>query len=160
MSGIQMTGKNGPQTLAKKLWIALRFIVFGVGGFIAVWIGGISLAVSLDPGPSDMLRPVVALPLMFIGGLMMMFGSGVWRRWAYLWVFLSAPIVMAILMVVDRYLPKWEQYVPFDPKGILFFAAPMILSYWAAKRYYKRREATQAPSAPNPKVADSQGVSQ
>ena len=145
-----------------RVWIALRFIVFGVGGFFAVWIGGLSLVMWLYPGPSDMLRPVVALPLTFVGGLMMMFGSGVWRRWAYLWVFLSSPIVIAIVMVVDRYLPRWDQYVPFDLKstGILFFTTPMILSYWAAKRYYKLREAAQAPPAPNPKVADSQGVSQ
>ena len=147
------------QTLAPNLWITIRFVIFGAGGFLALWIGTISLIEFFDSGSPAMVRLVAALPLTFAGALMMMCAGGVWCRWAYLWVFLSPPILVAILTVVDRFLPNWERYVPFDPKstGILFFVVPMLVSYLAAKRYYKRREAAQTPSAPNLEMTDSQG---
>jgi len=46
---------DAPQTratVAWQIWVAIRFIVFGVGGFIALWISWLSLIFANDP-PSD-----------------------------------------------------------------------------------------------------------
>jgi hypothetical protein len=127
------------------LWIAVRFVVFGIGGFLAVFIGGVSLMASFDPYPSEVLRPALAIPLTFVGGLMMMFGGGVWGRWAYLWVVFSSPVAGVTMMVVDRYLPGWDRYVPLGKfLGVLVLGAPMVISYFFVTRHYKRQQAPLA----------------
>jgi hypothetical protein len=118
------------------VWIGLRFIVFGVGGFAALWIGSVSLLFSMDPDP--LLKASFAIPLAFVGGLMMMFGSGVWGRWAYLWTFLSVPIVMVAMVAAHRYFPAIDALFA-KPIVILLFIAPMAVSYLFVKNYYKRR---------------------
>ena len=40
------------------------------------------------------MSPYFALPLAFVGALMMLLGAGEWGRWAYLFVFISTPFVM------------------------------------------------------------------
>jgi hypothetical protein len=47
---------------------------------------------SKDPISRDTMSPFVSLPIAFAGAVMMLVGVGEWKRWAYLWVFLSMPI--------------------------------------------------------------------
>ena len=85
-----------------KAWVALRFITFGVGGFLIMF--GFSLAFIIrvvDPIEGEQtLNPLISLPLVFIGAVMMLFGVGQWRRWAYLWVFLSIPVAFLALALL------------------------------------------------------------
>jgi hypothetical protein len=60
------------ETVAWEIWIAIRFIVFGVGGFIALWISWLSLTFSFDPPSERWLSPFVAVPLGLVGALMML----------------------------------------------------------------------------------------
>ena len=151
-----------PMTVAQKIWIAVRFVIFGVGGFLAVFIGGVSLMSSFDSPSSDFLQPVLSVALTFVGGLMMMFGGGVWGRWAYCWVVFSLPVAGVTMMVVDRYLPGWDRYVPLGKfLGVLVFGAPMVVSYVVVRGYYRRQDArahaaheAQIPSVAAPKESE------
>jgi hypothetical protein len=129
--------------VARNIWIALRFIVFSVGGFIALWISWLSLIIFVsdprDPPSERWLSPFLALPLSFIGALMMLYGGGQWRRWAYLWVFVSVPIVVSPLVLLSASNPALD--FMFDKGlGIFLFASPMVVSYLLVRRYYQLRD--------------------
>ena len=70
------------ETIAWKTWMAIRFIVFGIGGFLALWISWLSiLFVVMDPHDERFLLSLfVAAPLSFVGALMMLYGGGQWGR--------------------------------------------------------------------------------
>jgi|GEM_PF-3167076 len=127
-------------------WTAIRFVVFGVGGFIALWFGCILLLDSL-----------VGIPVSLAGGLMMLFGSGMWKRWAYLWVFFSIPSVVAsAALLVERY--HGADWLFATPVLILLVATPMPVSYLLVRRYYKQREAPQPSSTPTPQITTNEEV--
>ncbi len=125
------------------MWIVIRFVVFGIGGFVCLWIGCAWLMGSL-----------VGLPIAFAGGLMMLFGGGAWKRWAYLWVFYSTPVVIIAMAIVSYYVPNWDRFVPGS--WAPFFIAPMPISYWFVRRYYKRREVPQPSSKPAPQITHNE----
>ena len=129
------------------LWLAVRFVLFGVGGFVAVWISFLSLVIAFDPPSERWLSPFVAIPLGLVGALMTLYGVGQWGRWAYLLVFLSTPIAISLLLLGSQLLVRWfpNAVTPdfIDPKllGILAFAAPVPICYLMVKRYYRQKEA-------------------
>jgi hypothetical protein len=133
---------NVRPSAASKIWIAIRFIVFGIGGFIAVWISWMSVIFGVtDPhGEPFLLTPQAAVPVCFVAGLMMLFGGGQWGRWAYLWVFASVPIVVTPLGLLARAYPQFDSLFA-KPLLIVFFAAPMPISYLLVRKYYRRRDA-------------------
>jgi hypothetical protein len=98
------------ETLAWRIWIAIRFIVFGVGGFIALWISWLSLIFAFDPPSQRLFSPFVAVPLALVGALMMLYGGGQWGRWAYLWVFVSVPIVITLLGMLSGFISRWTSF--------------------------------------------------
>jgi hypothetical protein len=58
-------------------------------------------------------------------------------------------------------VPNWWHDVPDEKSfGIILFAAPLVLSYWAVKRYYKQREAALHSSVPASQIAKNQEVNQ
>jgi len=132
-----------PQTraaVAWKIWIAIRFIVFGIGGFLAVWISWLSVIfIVTDPHGERWLSPFVAVPLCFVAALMMLYGGGQWGRWAYLWVFLSVPIVISPLGLLVEAYPSLDSLFA-KPVAILLFAMPMVVSYLLVREYYRRRD--------------------
>ncbi len=131
------------ETVWWKTWVAIRFIVFGIGGFLALWISWLSLILAFDPPSERWLSPYVAAPLSFVGALMMLYGGGQWGRWAYLWVFVSVPIVVSPLLLLAGAYPALDFLAPKGP-GIILFALPMAVSYAFAKRYYRRQDARRA----------------
>jgi hypothetical protein len=137
MSAVPMSSKSTTQTLARKLWIAFRFVLFGVGGFALLWISMLALVDFSSPGERWM-SPYFALPLSFVGALMMLFGAGEWGRWAYLFVFISTPFVMFLFFVIPW--PKWVDNNLNKGSIVLIFVLPFILTYIAARRYYRRRD--------------------
>ena len=131
-------------TIAWKTWIAIRFIILGVGGAIAVMISWLSLLFAFDPPGERLLSPLVAVMLGLVGALMMLYGGGQWGRWAYLWVFLSMPIAVLLALTVGSLIPE-HLFERFDwlfakPIVIIFFALPMPVSYLLVRGYYRRRE--------------------
>jgi hypothetical protein len=135
------------RTPLETLWIGVRFLLFGVGGFLVLWISWISLWLAFDPPADRLFSPLLAFPLCLAGAIMMLFGSGQWGRWAYLWVFLSTPIAISLLYLASKLLERWwPNAAPpdfIDPKllGIVAFAAPMPITYFLVKSYYRRKDA-------------------
>jgi hypothetical protein len=123
-------------SLTTKLWIAVRFVLFGVGGFwlmILAWVHFLDHFTNHRVGS---LWQLVFLPMGFIGAVLMLYGVGEWGRWAYLWVFLSIPLSMLL----------W--FVPFYPQGkdagALAPAVVAVSAYFLAKRYYLHRESRRS----------------
>jgi hypothetical protein len=134
-----MTGKSAPQTFARKLWVAFRFVVFGVGGFVMLWISMIALVMEFLPPIDHWMSPYLALALAFIGALMMLFGAGEWGRWGYLLVFISTPLVAFLSFTIPW--PKWFDDLMGKDSFILLLALPFVLTYIAVRHYYRRRDA-------------------
>jgi hypothetical protein len=146
MSGVSITGKSALQTLAGKLWIAFRLVVFGVGGFLLLWISVIALALEFSPPVEHWMSPYLALLLVFVGALMMLFGAGEWGRWAYLLVFVSTPLVLFLTLTIPW--PKWFEHSMGSKESFaLLFALPFILTYIAVRFYYRRRDARRNSTA-------------
>ena len=82
------------------MWHALRFILFGVPGFCVMLYSAVALFDRFYDRHHQFISPFLSLPLMIIGALLMLYGVGEWRRWAYLWVFLSIPASLCVLFVI------------------------------------------------------------
>jgi hypothetical protein len=137
-----MPDKHQLPKVIPKAWIALRFIVFGVGGFFLLLVCSLVLA-EQDYAPRvHYLHLAVALPVATIGALMMLIGAGEWGQWAYLWVFLSTPLGVSLLVLLPA------PYSGDKELGILAFVVPLIVSYGIVRRYYRRRDALQAHASP------------
>jgi len=127
----------------KKLWIVERFIMFGVGGFLLLMISWLALVLRFSSPPETIANPFLAFLLALFGALMMLFGVGEWGRWAYLWVFVSTPLMVSLFLVIPW--PKWLANLNLGGKetGVLLFALPFVVSYFAVRRYYRRLDAKE-----------------
>jgi hypothetical protein len=89
-----------PKTVGQKAWIATRFVLFGFVGFwvmLGFTVAFASRVLGHDP---HFISPFLSLPLALAGAVMVLYGVGEWGRWAYLWVFLSMPISLCLLLLV------------------------------------------------------------
>ena len=121
-----------------KIWIGVRFVLFGVGGFWLMILAWVQFLDNFTTPRLGSIWELVFLPVGFIGAVLMLYGVGEWGRWAYIWVFLSIPLSMLL----------W--FVPFYPQdklaGALAPAIVAVSAYFLAKRYYLDRESR--PSKP------------
>jgi peptidoglycan/LPS O-acetylase OafA/YrhL len=143
-----MTGKTTlPTKRLQKVRIAIRFIIFGVGGFLLLIVNWLALVLRFSSPPETTINPFLAFLLALVGALMMLFGVDEWGRWAYLWVFVSTPLVVSLILIIPW--PKWVENTNWGGKdaGVLFFALPFIASYIAVRSYYRRRDARNTPMA-------------
>ena len=134
----------------KKLWIAIRFILFGIGGFWLLMLSFVEFMERVFRHGRDTFHPLLSLPLMLIGGAMLLFGAGEWRRWAYLWVFLSMPLSLYLLSLLP--ISNFS-FAGDKTTGSLIPALASIGTYAIVRRYYRRRDTNKRP-APH----DSVGV--
>jgi|SRR6266850_2299693 hypothetical protein len=124
-------------TIARKIWITIRLVVFGIGGFVALWVSWLSIIFAFGPPGDRFLSPFVAAPLSLVGALMMLYGGGQWGRWAYLWVFVSVPLVVTPLGWLAEVYPAADRLFA-KPILIMLIALPMPVSYLLVKKYYRR----------------------
>ena len=90
---------NEPMTASpKNVWLAVRFILFGVVGFCVMLYSTAALMMRVFERDQHFISPLLALPLTLIGGLLTLYGVGEWKRWAYLWVFLSIPASFCLVV--------------------------------------------------------------
>jgi hypothetical protein len=78
---------------------------------------------------------------------MILAGTGQWRRWAYMWVFLAVPIASLLWSLLAPFLSDSQllDRHGIDPRilGILVFGLPMVLSYVFVRRHYLRHDKEQ-----------------
>lgn len=86
-------------TIGRKAWLALRFVLFGLGGLWLLTIFSFEFiaGVRRQPNTASFISPLLALPIALVGALMMLFAVGGWGQWAYLWVILSIPITLLLV---------------------------------------------------------------
>jgi hypothetical protein len=131
----------------QKIEFAIRFFTLGVVGFLIVTFCCLALIVELSYGEPFVMNPFLGIPLAFVGGLMILAGTGQWRRWAYMWVFLAVPIAALIWGLLSSLLLE-NQFLDqhgMDTRllGMLVFGLPMVLSYAFVRRYYLRLDKEQ-----------------
>jgi hypothetical protein len=125
--------RTWPRTVGRKAWIALRFVLFGLGGLWLLIIFSFEFIAGIHPQPATVtsISPLLALPIALAGALMILFAVGSWGQWAYLWVILSIPTTLLLTAIV----------VPGD-KGLavgLALALTASASNAAVRAYYRRR---------------------
>jgi hypothetical protein len=128
-------------SLWKKAWVAIRFILFGVFGFLVMfgaWVVLFDRLTSIRRGNVDM-SAFLLLPLSLLGAVMMLFGVGEWGRWGYLLVFLSIPVSLSLLFVMPEAGGK--------EIGFIVPTVAAVSTYAVVRRYYARRKTGNADSA-------------
>ena len=121
-----------PNSFQKKAWVSVRFVLFGVFGFvvmIAAWVMLLDRLISLRQ-ENGQINPFLLIPLSLLGAAMMLFGVGEWGRWGYLLVFLSVPVSLSLLFLIPAAGKEAAIVVP---------ALAAAGTYAVVRRFYRRR---------------------
>ena len=134
--------------IRNKVWIGVRFVLFGFVGFWVMLYSSVSLMLTVFERQSEIFSPFLSAPLTVVGALMMVYGVGEWKRWAYVWVFLSIPVSLFLLFLIPG---------TSHDKGLLviFAAAAAFGSYAVVRTYYARRVRDEINEPSKPDAEDS-----
>jgi len=92
-------------TVWTKAWHAVRFVLFGLGGFlIMLWFWADLMGRTLTEAKyhHEFVSPYLSVPLVFIGALLMLFGVGELGRWRFVFVFLSIPASLSFVFLIPE----------------------------------------------------------
>lgn len=142
------------KSLAHKTWSSVRFILFGGGGFGAMFYCTIAFIAAVFEQDQGVLPPVLSLLLLLTGAVMMLYGVGEWGRWAYLLVFFSIPASLFALVLIpgadsDKGLPIFVTAI------VAFIVHRRVRAYYARKR----QEFTAMEKTGSQASADGHGFS-
>jgi hypothetical protein len=120
-------------SLLRNALIAVRFIVFGVFGFVVLIFAFVTLMDQLTSvrHANGHLVPLGLIAVSGLGAVMMLFGVGEWGRWGYLFVFLSFPVSLLLLFL----LPHAGKDV-----GAIVPTLTSVGTYIVVRTYYARRK--------------------
>ena len=122
--------------VGQAIWVVIRLVLFGWGGFIVLLYGAVGLATyvewMINPDVPYSPSPILALPIMVGGALLMLYGAGQWKRWAYLWVFFSMPISLLVLLLISIPFP----FLADEEISVLFFGLAACVANAIVKKYY------------------------
>lgn len=126
----------------RNVLIAVRFIVFGVLGFVVMIIAFMALVDRLSSvhHANGYLVPLGLIAVSGVGAVMMLFGVGEWGRWGYLLVFLSFPVSLLLLFL----LPHAGKDV-----GAIIPTLGSVGTYIVVRTYYARRKRAETPAVPH-----------
>jgi hypothetical protein len=115
--------------------MGVRFVLFGFVGFGVMLYSAVSLMLPFLTPQHEIFSPYLSAPLTVVGALMIVYGVGEWKRWAYVWVFLSIPISLFLSFSI----PGGDN----DKGWPVVVAAVAAFSSCAAVRAYYARKARQ-----------------
>jgi peptidoglycan/LPS O-acetylase OafA/YrhL len=118
------------RALAGRVWIVVRFIVFGVVGFFVCMFSGLY-------APENMESFFKLVPVAVAGCLMMLFGVGRWGQWGYLLAFGSMPFC---LMVSPWLYHQLTGTAIASPLPFTVFVVMPFIVLVPVRRYYKNRD--------------------
>jgi hypothetical protein len=121
------------RNIAQWIWIAFRFMLFGIGGFMVLLCSSVFLIAQMVRHNSQFISPFFLLPLLLVGAVMMLYGAGEWGRWAYLWVILSFPISLAVSFSIPG---------ASGDKGLPVVVSAVVATgvHAAVRAYYRRKD--------------------
>ena len=92
------------RSAGRKIWVAIRFAVFGVGGLCLMMFFSLDLIEQVLAHNRSIagISPLVSTILAIVGAALMLFAAGEWGRWAYLSVFLSIPLSFGLMTVLPQ----------------------------------------------------------
>jgi len=117
------------KTVGQKAWIAARFVLFGFIGFWVMLGFTVEFALRVFEHGSHCISRFLSLPLALVGAVMMLYGVGEWGRWAYLWVFLSIPISLCLLML-EPVAGNSKEFPVIVPALAAFFTYACVKIYY------------------------------
>jgi hypothetical protein len=124
----------------RRLWIALRFVIFAVGGLGLLFYSGVHLAVrGSEDVVKPLLHPLIATGLLAMASLSILYGLGRWGRWLYLPAMMACPFIfLSLLFGFAKLTPHADKNV-----GVLFCVFAVVISLSGLRwvdGYYRRRE--------------------
>lgn len=131
-----MNAMTSLRSIGRNVWRGIRFILFGCGGFFAMFFSFVDIFDRLveQNHTVSLISPFLSLPLLLAGPAMVLYGTGKWGQWGYLWVFLSIPVSIFLISAL-----------PADMGGdgfLLIVIIPLIVALATnagVQSYYKRR---------------------
>ncbi|HEY1172322.1 MAG TPA: hypothetical protein VGH19_13190 [Verrucomicrobiae bacterium] len=124
---VRVSSKLKPSIQSKFLTM-LRFIFCGILGFWLMLLSSISLYLFIAGERSNILHPLIALPLVVLSSLMLLYGIGQWGKWAYLWIF-HAPLPSAFVFdLLNTGTGKGDALLPI--------VLSPVIAYFIVKAYY------------------------
>jgi hypothetical protein len=138
---MMQTMPSPPITIRRKIWIVVRFSVFGVGGLLLMMLFSLDLIEQVIAHNRSITGtiPLVSVVLAIAGAVLMLFAAGEWRRWAYLSVFLSIPMTFGLMTLLPQNIT--------DRLSLPGLGAILAVIAWAAylsSRHYYRWRASRA----------------
>src|SRR5258708_8953466 len=129
-------------SLLRNVLIAVRFIVFGVFGFVVMIFAFVTLVDQLTSvrHANGYLVPLGLIAVSGLGAVMMLFGVGEWGRWGYLFVFLSFPVSLLLLFLLPHAGKDAGAIVP---------TLASVGTYIVVRTYYSRRKRPESSAAPH-----------
>jgi len=126
-----------PIPTRRKIWVAVRFSVFGISGLLLMMIFALDLSEQIIAHNRSITgtMPLVSGVLAITGAAMMLFAVGEWGRWVYLSVFLSIPITFWLMILLPQNITDRLSLPGFA--GIL--AGVAWGTYLLSRRYYRWR---------------------
>jgi len=110
-----------------KLWIAVRFVCFGISGLLLFFVAAFAVALPNEIG----INRSLAMLLFVVGLLMLLYGVGLWGQWGYALVFLSFPLGAVIFSAIPIFDDKSS---PALGGGIVAF-----ITYYFVRQMYQKR---------------------
>jgi hypothetical protein len=130
-------------TIGRKVWIGVRFVLFGFVGFGVMIYSTGSLMLTVLHRQQELFSPYLSAPLAMVGSLMIVYGVGEWKRWAYIWVFLSIPISLFLTSIIPG--GKNDKGLPVVVAAIAAFSScAAVRAYYARKVRHEGHEGDQA----------------
>jgi hypothetical protein len=125
------------QSAWHRIWIALRFLMFACGGLVVLSFGITHFVGRVFGHDRYYITPFLSLPIVFVSLFMLLYGTGEWGRWRFLFVFTLMPISFSVpiwiyWLIAGRMIPM---PIPFLAMGIVGF-----LTHAAVRKHYARCE--------------------
>jgi hypothetical protein len=119
-------------SVREKVWLALRFLLFGFVGFWVMLYSAMAFMLRVFEHNQQFITPFLSLPLIIIGALLILYGVGAWKRWAYLCVFLSVPASLGLVFLI---LPGTSSKI----LPVIVIAATAFAVHARVRAYYAGR---------------------
>ena len=106
------------KTMLNRLLTVFLFLFFAIPGFLLSFGAAIEFCSPIKEGKGGITTQLVCALTCVIGSFMMLLGVGKWGAWRYLYVFLSIPVMLCVIILI---IPPGDKFVPAIIVGIVYY---------------------------------------